>query len=281
MTTQSVDYKTKAFEPRNLAFFFLIVFGLTILKYGLLLSGIVKMPSGEGLSALSAGPGILLIVLGAWGPIIAALTVTAITEGKSGIRALWGRFWNRNMSIKWLLVTILFYPVVMLIANLISRMLDAQDYPLLALPTPAWTAITAFITAFIFNGMFEEFGWRGYVLPRFQAKWNALTSSLILGVIWVSWHIGEFFLPGSNLYQKNFLEWALSLIVVSIVYTWIFNNTKGSVLSAALLHAAANASIIWAMLDWRFVGVQLLAAVLILIVFGPENLVRPKADGGT
>ena len=97
-SSQLVGYKAKAFEARNLAYFFLIVFGLQALKYGLLFSGILKLPSGEGLSALSAGPGVILLTLGAWGPIIAAFVVTAITEGKSGIGALWRRFWKSERN---------------------------------------------------------------------------------------------------------------------------------------------------------------------------------------
>ena len=97
-----------------------------------------------------------------------------------------------------------------------------------------------FIMAFIFNGMFEEFGWRGYVLPRFQARWNALASSLILGVIWAAWHAGQWFVPGSNLYHRDFWLWSLGTILLSILMTWIFNNTKGSVLAASLLHGMAK-----------------------------------------
>ncbi len=77
MTAQTVPYKAKAFDLRNLAFFFLIVYGLQVLKYGLLYTGVIKIPSGEGLAALSAGPGILLITLASWGPLIAAFLVTA------------------------------------------------------------------------------------------------------------------------------------------------------------------------------------------------------------
>ena len=141
--------------------------------------------------------------------------------------------------------------------------------------------IPPFITAFIFNGMLEEFGWRGYVLPRFQARWNALPSSLILGVIWGAWHIGQWFVPGSNLYQRNFWLWGLGTILLSILMTWIFNNTKGSVLAASLFHAMINTGIILFQLDWRYYGVELLAVILIVIIFGPKSLVRRRAEEGT
>ena len=81
------------------------------------------------------------------------------------------------MSIKWLLVTLLILPALALAANIVTRVLDGQAYPLFFSYNPQWSVIPMFIMAFIFNGVFEEFGWRGYVLPRFQARWNALTSS--------------------------------------------------------------------------------------------------------
>jgi membrane protease YdiL (CAAX protease family) len=280
MTAEAVGYKAKAFEPRNLAYFFLIVFGLMALADWLEISGIVQV-SGEGLSNLSAGPGIMIIVLANWGPLIAAFVVTAITEGKSGVKALWRRFWNRNMSIKWLLVAVLMIPAMGLVANLVSRTLDGQAYPFFFSYNPPWTIISVFITAFIFNGILEEFGWRGYVLPRFQVSWNALTSSIILGAIWASWHIGEWFIPGSHLYQRNFWLWALGMILLSILMTWVFNNTKGSVLSAVLIHAMANTGIIWALMDWRYYGIELLAVILIVIIFGSRNLAKQRFEEET
>ena len=275
MTAHTVGYKAKAFELRNLVLFFLIVFALKGLSYGLQIAGLVKV-SGEG---LSAGPGVILIALGSWGPLLAAFGLTAITEGKAGVKALWGRFWNRNMSLKWLLVTLLTLPALALVANLVSRALDGQAYPFFFSYKPPWMVIVFFLQAFVSSGILEEFGWRGYALPRFQARWNALTSSIILGVIWASWHIGQWFIPGSNLYQRNFAEWALGMVLLSILMTWIFNHTKGSVLAAALFHGMINTGIIWFQLDWRYYGIELLAVILIVILFGARDLVRRRPEG--
>lgn len=278
MDTQSVEYKARAFQGRNLAIYFLIVFGLQGLSYGLLIAGVLKMPSVEGPAALIDDPRLVVLTLAAWGPIIAAFVITALTEGKPGVRALWRRFWNRNISLKWLLATLLILPALALATNLVTRLLDGQAYPLFFSYNPPWSVIPMFIMAFIFNGMFEEFGWRGYVLPRFQARWNALASSLTLGVIWAAWHAGQWFVPGSNLYQRDFWLWSLGTILLSILMTWIFNNTKGSVLAASLLHGMANTGIFWFQLDWRYYVIELIAVVLIVIIFGTNNLVREKPE---
>lgn len=286
MDTQPVGYKAKTFETRNLAFFLLIAFGWSWIWWALFIFGILKMPAGIGTPEVdfgSTGPFMLVIALTPYGPTIAGFVMAVMTEGKPGVKALWGRFWNRNVSFKWLLVILLFSPVLRLVANLVSRTLDGQVYPFLTYPNQPWMFIPPFIANTLINGgMSEEFGWRGYVLPRFQARWNALTSSIVLGAIWASWHIPLWFVPGDPHNQRNFWEWVGFLIVFSILMTWIFNNTKGSVLAAILFHSMANSvgDLIWCCGSsaWPFYGLELAAVILIVIIFGPKNLVRQKPE---
>jgi membrane protease YdiL (CAAX protease family) len=140
-----------------------------------------------------------------------------------------------------------------------------------------------FISPLLFGiiiGIQEEFGWRGYVLPRFQAKWNALTSSVILGVLWAPYHLGNWLSPGGR--TDSFWEFSLWIILISIFTTWIFNNTNGSILAAVLFHAITTNGIVgccgvtWAM--ELLLGIYLIAAILIVAVFGPKNLVRQKSE---
>jgi hypothetical protein len=281
MNTQTVGYKAKALEPRNLAFFFLIAFGWSWLWWGLFIFGILKMPSGIGTSEVdlgSAGPLILIIMLSPFGPTIGAFVMTAMAEGRTGVKALWRRFWNHNLSIKWLLVILMFFPAFQLIANFVSRTLDGRAYPFLTYPNQPWMFIPPFIANTLINaGMSEEFGWRGYALPRLQSRWNALTSSIILGAIWASWHIPLWFVPGDSHNHVFFWGWAGRIILLSTLMTWIFNNTNGSVLAAALFHGMANSAGDLFQVsgsEWYSNGVRLLVVVLIVIVFGSKNLVR-------
>jgi uncharacterized protein len=279
VNNQTVEYKAKAFEPRNLGFFFLLAFGLTWLATTLLGIFDPKMP------ASITDPVILFFVFfalpGAFGPTVAAFLMTAITEGKSGIKVLWRRFWNRNLSLKWLLVTLLGYDALRLVANIVARTVDGRTYPIVDLSSPLWMIIPLFLQGFFLSGMGEEFGWRGYALPRFQAKWNALTSSIVLGLIWASWHIPFFFIHNQPLYQRNFWEWIPLILLSSFIHTWIFNNTKGSVLAAALFHASLNSSIVLLPTHsslWYYYGILLLAVIFIVIIFGPKNLVKQRPE---
>jgi membrane protease YdiL (CAAX protease family) len=280
MIDQHEEYKAEAFEPRNLVFFFLLAFGLTWISAILL--GIFDPDMPTSITDPIILFFILIVLPGAFGPSLAAFIMTRLSEGKPGVKALWKRFWNRNLSLKWVMVTLLSYDALRLVANLVARTIDGQPYPMVDTSTPIWMTIPLFIQAFILSGMGEEFGWRGYALPRFQARWNALTSSIILGLVWASWHIPFFFIPNQTLYQRNFWEWIPLTLLSSIIYTWIFNNTKGSVLAAALIHASLNASIIvlptYSSL-WYYYGILLLLVILILLIFGPKDFVRQKPAG--
>ena len=271
MNAQPVGYKAKAFEARNLVFFFLIALGLPWLFISLFTFDILKWPS-------VVGPGLgILLAIAQFLPLIAALVVTATTEGIAGLKALWMRFWNKDISVKWLLVILLFNPMVRFIGNLISRAAGGEHYPFLE---PSFEPnFLPFLLLGIIVGIQEEFGWRGYVLPRFQAKWNALTSSVILGVLWAPYHIGNWLIGERT---DSFLEFSLWIILLSIFTTWIFNNTNGSILAAVLFHAITTNGIVgccgvsWAM--ELLLAIYLVAAIIIVAIFGPKNLVREKRE---
>ena len=205
MTMQNVGYKAKALEPRNLLLYFLIAFGLPVLVFGPFMLGILDYPSRPG-------PGLIFaFVVVQFAPLIAAVVVTAATQGRTGLRALWDRFWNRDLSLKWLLIILLFNPMVRLLGNLISRAAGGEAYPFLE----AQSLLSLLVTGFIV-GVQEEFGWRGFVLPRFQAKWSALVSSLILGAIWAPYHLGNWILGAR---QDSFWEFSLWIILMAIFTT--------------------------------------------------------------
>jgi membrane protease YdiL (CAAX protease family) len=98
---------------------------------------------------------------------------------------------------------------------------------------------------FIYGPIPEELGWRGYALSRLQARWNALVSSLILGAIWALWHLPLFFIKDTLFYRHGawspwFWQFMTTVIPLSIIFTWIFNNTRRSTLAAILFHFMTN-----------------------------------------
>ncbi len=92
----------------------------------------------------------------------------------------------------------------------------------------------------------EEIGWRGFALPRLQLRYGALLATLLLGVLWACWHLPEFLTPsqgggpgvGLAAFYQQFPIFLLMVIALSIIFTWVFNNTLGSLFLVILLHTS-------------------------------------------
>ena len=157
---------------------------------------------------------------------------------------------------------------------------------------PLSSVIPSIIILTIFAGMGEEFGWRGFALPRLQDRHTALVSSLIIGGLWGIWHLPLFLTGARTQYQWRLeagwllpvLMYTVFVVAWSIQYTWVFNHTKGSVLLAAVLHGAGNAWIGY--IDvYRghfggvvaFTVVSVLVSGILVLLAGPTNLSRTNA----
>jgi membrane protease YdiL (CAAX protease family) len=119
-----------------------------------------------------------------------------------------------------------------------------MDVPLTNYPSVGFKflglVILFYLYNLIFGGLSEEPGWRGFALPRLQAKFSPLVSSLILGVIWAVWHApGRFGGIEAKSLSDTLVEWVL-ILFVTVIFTWLFNRTKGSVLVTVLAHPAMN-----------------------------------------
>lgn len=287
---QKTRFKADVFQSRNLVWFFLISFGWTWFWWGLFIFGVLKMPKGIGtpeMDLATAGPILLIVILSPFGPTIAGFLVTARTEGKAGVKRLWKRFWNRNISWKWLLVILLFFPVKNLILRYSSLIFAGTSQQPFNWLTQPWMILPPFIASILNGGLSEEFGWRGYALPRFQAKWNALTAALVLGLIEGCWHIPLIIMPGDERFGILIPVLVFPYFATGIFRTWVFNNTGGSILAAVLFHAAGNTAG-WAVpanvpsqvfADLIYSGL----AVVVVLIFGPKNLIKtkpsPKIEG--
>lgn len=131
----------------------------------------------------------------------------------------------------------------------------------------------------------EEIGWRGYALPRLQARHGALIASLIIGVVWGFWHVPKFLMAGSA-QDYSFWVFLLDTTAKAILFTWVYNNTKSSLLLVTLFHAAINTADVFlpiipaAIGDVRptliAIGLHCLAAIIVVIVTGPARLSRSQ-----
>jgi hypothetical protein len=184
-----------------------------------------------------------LVLIGSLGPLVAALSVTARDGGRAALRALLGRVVRWRVSPIWYAVALL-GPVVMYLAAMALHVLAGGRPPdLRALVHTLPAAAVATVYFFVVAGLGEEVGWRGYALPALQARYGALLSSTILGVLWASWHLPLFFTPSVGSYSVlPFPLYVAYMIPFTILVTWVFNSARGSVLIAMILHGTTNAS---------------------------------------
>jgi len=180
-------------------------------------------------------------ILGAFaGPTLSAVIVIAITEGRAGLSTFFKRYLQWKVGIVWWF-TVLFGILVALniVATFIlglSVLTEFFENMGLILPTYLLTLIVGVIL----GPLWEEPGWRGFALPRLQAQYGPIVGSVILGMIWAVWHI-----PGyaGGWMASTFPALLIYCIGFSILATWIYNNTHGSILLMILLHSSSNAAI--------------------------------------
>jgi uncharacterized protein len=213
---------------------------------------------------------LVFAVLGLFGPALAATIVTAITEGRAGVKPLLGRVVQWRVNWPWYAVAALLPVALTLAAGGVHRLLGGAA-PAGPGDPPALIAILALLV------VGEEIGWRGFALPRLQARFGALGASLILGALWAGWHLANATIPGLERYWYAFPAFALFVIAQTILFTWLANHTRGSVLLAWLFHAAINvAGSRFAIGDpvrqWWLSAAMFSVVALIVLVFERKDL---------
>lgn len=264
-------------ENRNLLLFLLITF---------LFSWILWLPS------LLASIGLLeplliyglLRIVGSFGPFVAAFTLTYINDKVEGIRILWTRGWHYG-NWRFLIISIFLLPILKGLSLFLAVFTEGSQFPELRILEDYTFIIVDFIFFFFIAGPFqEEYGWRGYALDRFQSQWNALESSLLLGTIWSVWHFPLFFITGTPQANTSFFSFLFTVIILSVLFTWLYNNTHGSILVVMIFHATNNISNSIFPLNTTILGdiyyafLLDLVVVFVLIIYGPKRLSRKSID---
>lgn len=209
----------------------------------------------------------LFYVLGGVGPLLAAFVVQSALRGSSAIGELFLPLGRWKVGWPWYAAALLLYPAAWLAALLWRGDLAEQAAQL----GPLASVLMAFAVAFA-AAIPEEIAWRGMVLPRLQARYSALVSSGIIGALALVWHLPLLWNRGNVMSTYGLLPFAVEVLALTVLYTWIFNNTRGSLLLVTLFHAATNAA--GAFLGWQQGVVLLVIAAAVVAVFGPAHLTR-------
>ncbi len=197
-------------------------------------------------------------------PTISATILTFANDGLNGLKSLYKRLTHWQFGFKWYVLILLGMPVVGWVA---ARITGAN--PLKPTNTPAeflWLLFYILVT----GPLCEELGWRGYALPRLLNRFSPFTASLILGVIWGIWHLPSFFVSGMVQNGMSLVIFIIYTPCLSILMTWVFQHTRGSVLSAVMIHYMVNfcATILGVALPT--LGIILLMGSIFVIVFDKQ-----------
>jgi uncharacterized protein len=252
MSSIASSHAAVATFPVNLArrhplvSYFVLAFALT---WALVVPMSLSRNLGVGLLPydLPDALGMVLFVLASFvGPTVAALVVTAADTGRAGVAGLLRRAVQWRVAPAWYLVALLIHPAIWLLAY--GALLGPA---LLAAAAAHWQLLFSVFLPFVAFGLLipaigEEPGWRGFALPRLQARYGPLWASLILGALHGLWHLPALFtvLLGP-LAPAQLAPFFLTAIAATFLYTWIANRTGDSVLLAMLTHAASNAATRW------------------------------------
>lgn len=221
--------------------------------------------------------------LSAYGPLLAAIVVTALTAGLEGLRNLGRRYALDRTRLGWLAFCA-FLPLGLFgLAILVARLLNGAWPDILAIGQANFLpdlGLAAWLMWIVTSGIGEETGWRGFALPRLQMHHNALVATLLLWLVWALWHLpGFFYLPSyKSIGLAGFPGFAFSLLAGAILFTWLYNSTRGSLLAVALFHGGFNfvtASPASTGMVATIMGISVtVAAVLVVVVYKPANLAR-------
>lgn len=225
---------------------------------------------------------IIFITLGGFGPSTISIILTGFLYKKKGLKALFARLtkWRHNpvyyiISVFWVIG--LFY-----ISYLICKFLGSNGEIAFTNAKPYYI-LESFILTLLFGGpLGEEIGWRGFLLPRLQKKLNPLFSSIVLGIIWSCWHLPLFFIVGTSQYGIPFPFFMMTVIVSTIIITWIFNRTNGSLIFPILLHTCNNMTwsiLIGAMSFMTANAYKIFIVQIIIIIFVVIDMLKNSKYG--
>jgi len=185
------------------------------------------------------------------GPSIAAFIVVLILGGWRGFVDFLRPFgrWRASMGLWGLAI---FSPGILYLIGLGVHLLMGGETPPFIMIREELNLLPLYLVMVVlmpWNGpVGEEFGWRGYALPKLQNKYGALIASLVIGTIWGIWHLPSFFAPqgvvgaiAAKIGMIFIIPYTLGTIANSIFMTWVYNKSKDSALIAGIVwHAAIN-----------------------------------------
>jgi membrane protease YdiL (CAAX protease family) len=227
-------------------------------------------------------PGEAVAVVMVFIPALMAIALTTLSEGRAGLRSFLDKLLQWRISLKWVVIALAVAFVMRLTMSLMGLALGLIPAIQLRPGGPASYVLLAII--FFVFAIPEELGWRGYALPKLLERYSPLVAALIIGVLWGSLHLA-LLLPGMMNEGASPLATLLGLVGGSVLFTWLYVNSEGSIVLTTLFHAAqsffviVNEGLTGTQQAWLMAGVYLSAALIVAIVAGSGLTRKPVKSG--
>lgn len=218
-------------------------------------------------------------------PTIAAYIVAAGAGGRAEVLRLAEGYRRWRIGWRWLLAA----TSMALIPLAIAVVYIAMGHPprgLEAGMSVGWYLVIV-MGGWLTGPLAEESGWRGFALPRLQGRMSALHASLLLGLLWALWHIPQYLTGGvARGGMMPFPIFVPVTIVLSVLFAWVFNNTRGSLVATTVMHFSYNFSgghiggllgLVPSTVLYVAGGGLVVMAIGAVAIFGPRHLSRRPA----
>lgn len=231
---------TSHHKNRNPWKFFLLTFAYSwIIWIPSVLDGI-----GVELPFIVTGYSTVVVIIGAFAPMMAAITLVARESGWKGTKAFLGQALDFRIKSVYLVIALALPLLIHAIAHYLALVVGL-DVAKTLIPTeipvaPIVLAIPTFILMLVIGGEQEEFGWRGYAQEPLQEKIGVIPASLVIGVIWGIWHLPLWFMAGDLHSAYSFLAFVIMTTSISIVYAWLYNSSGKKLIVVMFFHAMNN-----------------------------------------
>ena len=211
-----------------------------------------------------------VVILGVWGPSLSAIIVTAAFYGTGGLKRFFGRV-NAREGLKWFFPLLAFFLVIGLTGRFIGSVVTGIEFE------PkfwgwAWVA-QVMLTQLLIAGLGEEFGWRGFALQRLQHIMTPFKATMVIAFFHLLWHAPTYWL-GQGMHNVPAIWAVFFLLPWTILFTWAYNRSKGSILVSVFFHATMGATLSYtAFLPSERVGP--VSTDLITMTWLPDGLMGP------
>lgn len=266
-------------SSHNVLAFFILTFicsWLLWLPFVLAGFGVIQLP--ESVSSLMT----LAVMLGAFGPLLAAIILIVRKDGRSGVKKFFRTAFNFRVKPIYYVLAFLLPLLITAVSHYIVNftgidILPANLFPK-DLPVPVIVLIIPyFIFILVAGGGQEEFGWRGYAQQPLQKRFGILRGSMLLGIVWGMWHLPLWFMPGEGHAYYSFLAFMLYTVSTSVIIGWLYNAGGKKLIIPWIFHTIGNVSVpFFPILHmakvaqpgyWVWVGVNILVAICLTLWF--------------